>query len=61
MRKIDNNILFSASDLCNFLECEHLSALDKIDLTTPLVRTADDEEALMFQSRGIEHERLLKP
>ncbi|MGC8657563.1 MAG: TM0106 family RecB-like putative nuclease [Desulfomonilaceae bacterium] len=57
MRIVDNDILFAATDLCNFLECEHLSALDKIDLTTPLVRTADNEDALMFQSRGIEHER----
>ena len=58
MQKIGNDILFSASDLVHFLECEHLSALDKIDLVTPLPRTADDDGALVFQARGYEHESL---
>lgn len=56
MQKNGNDILFSASDLVHFLECEHLSALDKIDLDTPLPRTADDDGALVFQARGFEHE-----
>ncbi|MFA6220946.1 MAG: TM0106 family RecB-like putative nuclease [Desulfomonilaceae bacterium] len=57
MRIIDNNILFSATDLCNFLECEHLTALDKINLTTPLPRTPDTDEAQLFQNKGFEHEQ----
>ena len=57
MRIIDNNILFSATDLCNFLECEHLTALDRINLVTPLPQTPDGEDALLFQNKGFEHEQ----
>jgi uncharacterized protein len=57
MRIIDNNILFAATDLCNFLECEHLTALDKINLVTPLPQTPDGEEAQLFQNKGFEHEQ----
>ncbi|MDA8405431.1 MAG: TM0106 family RecB-like putative nuclease [Deltaproteobacteria bacterium] len=57
MRKIDDGILFSATDLCNFLECEHLTALDKINLLTPLPQTPDGEEAQLFQNKGFEHEQ----
>ena len=57
MQKVGNDILFSATDVVNFLECEHLTHLDLIDLVTPLPRTPDDEEAQVFQDRGIEHER----
>src|SRR5208283_3862392 len=32
--------------------------LDLIDLEDPLPRTPDDDEAQVFQDRGIEHERL---
>jgi hypothetical protein len=57
MRIIDNKILFSATDLCNFLECEHLTSLDKINLTTPLPQTPDGEDAKLFQNKGFEHEQ----
>ncbi|MGC8603244.1 MAG: TM0106 family RecB-like putative nuclease, partial [Desulfomonilaceae bacterium] len=57
MRIIDNNTLFSATDLCNFLECEHLTALDKINLVTPLPQTPDGDDAQLFQDKGFEHER----
>jgi predicted RecB family nuclease len=57
MQKVGDDILFSATDLVNFLECEHLTYLDLIDLEEPLPRTPDDEEAQVFQDRGIEHER----
>jgi uncharacterized protein len=57
MRIIDNKILFSATDLCNFLECEHLTALDKINLTTPLPQTPDGDDAKLFQDKGFEHEQ----
>jgi hypothetical protein len=36
VQKRDEEILYSASDLVNYLECEHLTALDLIDLETPL-------------------------
>ncbi|MFH0957734.1 MAG: TM0106 family RecB-like putative nuclease, partial [Pseudomonadota bacterium] len=57
MRIIYNDIIFSATDLCNFLECEHLTALDKINLSTPLPQTPDGEEAQLFQDKGFEHEQ----
>ncbi|MGO9736876.1 MAG: TM0106 family RecB-like putative nuclease [Desulfomonilaceae bacterium] len=37
--------------------CEHLSALDKINLVTPLPQTPDGEEAQLFQNKGFEHEQ----
>lgn len=43
-------VLYSASDLVNYLECERLTSLDLIDLETPLPRTADSYEAKLIQA-----------
>ncbi len=56
MQKIKGTIHHSASDLVNFLECEHLTALDLINLETPLTQAEDDEQAILFQQKGIAHE-----
>ena len=56
MQKINNLIYYSASDIVNFLECEHLTALDLINLETPLPQTEDDDEAILYQQKGIAHE-----
>jgi len=56
MQNVNGQILFSASDVVNFLECEHLTSLDLINLETPLPQTEDDEETRLFQSKGIAHE-----
>lgn len=56
MQKRDNKILCSASDLVNYLECEHLTTLDLIDLETPLPRTKDDDQAKLIQAKGYSHE-----
>lgn len=56
MQRIDGNILYSASDLANFLECEYLTRLDRIDLDTPLPRSEDDAQAKLIQDRGYAHE-----
>jgi len=48
--------LFSASDLVNFLECQHLTALDLQNLETPLPKVADDEQAKLLQEKGYAHE-----
>ncbi len=56
MQKKDNLICYSASDVVNFLDCEHLTTLDIINLETPLPQTEDDEETLLYQSKGIAHE-----
>ena len=57
MQKIKEKIVFSASDLVHFLECEHLSALDRLHLDVPMIRTSDSEEAKLIQNRGVEHEK----
>ena len=56
MQKLGDETRFSASDLVNFLECEHLTALDLVDLDTPLQRTKDDDSAKLIQAKGIAHE-----
>ena len=56
MQKIKGTIYFAASDVVNFLECEHLTALDLINLETPLPQTEDDEEAILYQQKGVAHE-----
>ena len=56
MQKIKDTIYCSASDIVNFLECEHLTALDLINLETPLPQAEDDEEAVLYQKKGIAHE-----
>ncbi|MFZ4440184.1 MAG: TM0106 family RecB-like putative nuclease [Syntrophales bacterium] len=56
MQKIKDTIYYSASDIVNFLECEHLTALDLINLETPLPQAEDDEEAVLYQKKGIAHE-----
>jgi hypothetical protein len=55
MQKRDGKILFSASDLVNYLECEHLTALDLRDLETPLPRAAADDQARLIQEKGYAH------
>ncbi len=56
MQRQNNGLLFSASDLVNFLECDHLTSLDLIDLETPLPRAQDDEQAKLIQDKGFAHE-----
>jgi uncharacterized protein len=56
VRKINGVLIYSASDIVNFLECEHLSALDRVHLDTPLPRAADDEVNQLIQEHGIRHE-----
>lgn len=56
MQKYQNTILYSASDLCHFIECAHLSALDIRNLTDKLSKTEDSEDAKLIQRKGHEHE-----
>lgn len=57
MQKIQNQIVYSASDLVNFLECEHLTSLDLRNLNEELAKTEDSDEAKLIQAKGIEHEK----
>ena len=56
MKHFHGSILFSAADLLNFLDCEHHTFLDLIDLETPLPRTESSEELMLIQARGKHHE-----
>jgi len=56
LQKLDDKILYSASDIVNFLECEHLTTLDIIDLDTPLPKTEDDDQTKLIQAKGFVHE-----
>lgn len=56
MQRRDGQIVFSASDLVNFLECDHLTTLDLINLDTPLQKTDDSDEAKLIQAKGFAHE-----
>jgi predicted RecB family nuclease len=56
MQRYGEDILHSASDVVNFLECEHICYLDRIDLVTPLARAAEDDQARLVQEKGYAHE-----
>jgi uncharacterized protein len=56
MRKRDNDITCSASDLVGFLECPHRTTLDLIHLDTPLEQVAPDDQTKLFQDKGFAHE-----
>jgi uncharacterized protein len=55
-KREDGKVLYSASDVVNFLECEHLTTLDLIDLEAPLPKSQDDDHAKLIQSKGFAHE-----
>src|SRR5260221_10782575 len=57
MRKDIGSLLFSASDLVNFLGCEHATFLDLRQLVTPIELPPSDEQAALLQEKGLEHER----
>ncbi|HET7400134.1 MAG TPA: TM0106 family RecB-like putative nuclease, partial [Usitatibacter sp.] len=56
MQATEAGTLFSASDLVNFLECEHRTTLDLQDLLQPLERAAEDPSNKLVQDKGFEHE-----
>lgn len=56
MQIYNKALLFSASDLVNFLECSHLTALDLRNLETPLQKAAVDEQTKLLQDKGFAHE-----
>lgn len=57
MQKLDNAVLFSASDLVHFLSCRHHTALDLMHLQSPLPLSATSSDAELFQEKGVEHEQ----
>lgn len=57
MNKIDNQFVFSATDIVNFLECEHLTFLDLLNLDSPMEKTEDSASAKSAQKKGLQHEK----
>ena len=60
MQLRDEVHLFSATDLVGFLECEHLTVLDRQSLHDAELRaskSAPDESAALIARKGDEHER----
>lgn len=58
MQRIDGRFIYSASDLNNFLECEHLSGLDRRAALGQIVRPpARDGQAEILAELGEAHER----
>jgi len=56
MQKTNGSILYSASDLADFLVCHHLVHLKRINLDTPLQKSEVDEQSKLLQEKGYEHE-----
>jgi predicted RecB family nuclease len=57
MQKKNDRILYSATDLVGFLECEHLTSLELLNLEHPLPKAPEDEQVVLIQQKGHEHER----
>ncbi|MBX5463751.1 MAG: TM0106 family RecB-like putative nuclease, partial [Steroidobacteraceae bacterium] len=57
MYKSKSGLVYSASDLVTFLECEHSTTLDLLELETPLPRAPDDDETVLLQEKGLAHEK----
>ncbi|MGY3173113.1 putative RecB family nuclease [Pseudomonas sp. TE12234] len=48
--------LYSASDICGFLECQHLTALDLQNLVAPMEKAAASDQNRLIQEKGLAHE-----
>ena len=58
MQDLDGTTVYSATDLVGFLECEHLTTLDRVALTGAIsAQDRVDEELDVLRERGEEHER----
>jgi len=57
MQNIDSTLLFSATDLVNFLGCHHATFLDLRQLSAPVELPPPDAHAELLQQKGLEHEQ----
>ena len=58
MQVLDGAVIYSASDLVGYLECEHLTTLERAAVGGLVERPhRDDPELQVLQERGIEHEQ----
>src|SRR5258708_8037181 len=56
MRIYNGSLVFSATDLVNFLGCQHASFLDRQNIDHPAPVAEDDPYLALLQEKGIEHE-----
>ena len=56
VKQSGNSVIYSATDLCDHLECSHLSSLKQTDLATPLPKDPPDEQSTIIIKRGMAHE-----
>ncbi|PKO33646.1 MAG: nuclease [Betaproteobacteria bacterium HGW-Betaproteobacteria-7] len=56
MQEAAGEIVLSASDLSFFAECAHRTWLDRLHLDHPMEKAKDDEQNLLVQRKGFEHE-----
>jgi len=57
MQTLDGTVIYSASDLVGYLECEHLTTLERAAAGDLVARPSrDDPELAVLQERGLEHE-----
>jgi predicted RecB family nuclease len=56
MQRIDGRLIYSASDLNNFLECAHLTELQRMVAFGELVRPQPETAADLLARKGDEHE-----
>jgi predicted RecB family nuclease len=57
MRFHQNTLIFSATDIVNFIGCRHATFLDRRNLDDPVPTAVDDPFLLLLQAKGNEHER----
>src|SRR6516165_10596738 len=57
MQILAGHLLFSATDLVNFLGCRHATYLDMRDLTNPAEMPERDAATVLIFEKGLEHER----
>jgi predicted RecB family nuclease len=57
LRIFKDQLVFSASDLVNFLGCRHATYLDRKHLDEPMATAAEDPMLKLLQEKGIAHER----
>jgi predicted RecB family nuclease len=57
VQRIDGRLIYSASDLNDFLECEHLTELERRVAYGELTRPEQEATAKLLATKGEEHER----
>jgi predicted RecB family nuclease len=53
----DIGLIYSATDLVNFLGCRHASFLDRRNLDEPMPLSEEDPMMVLLQEKGMSHER----